>query len=341
MPTRKELFMFAVADFQKIQREFEYKRNEANKEFLREKNALYQNHPRLLELDQEIRKIGIESAKLSLSAEKEKKELLQKTLTEKLKKCTEEKENILKTLHFSMTPQYSCHKCKDTGYIVHHQVYEMCTCMKQKLISEAYHNSNLYTLKNENFQNFSYDYYEDVPNIKAFQSDISPKENMKRIVEISKEFINNFESETQKNLFFTGTPGTGKTFLSSCIASELINSGYTVLYQTAPLLLDSIFEYKYDKNNANKALYNNFFDVNLLIIDDLGTENLTAAKFQELFTLLNARLLKPNTKTIISTNLSLEEFHKNYDLRMLSRIIGNYNICRFYGKDIRLLKVHS
>ena len=85
-------------------------------------------------------------------------------------------------------------------------------------------------------------------------------------------------------------------------------------------------------------MYDNILNVNLLVIDDLGTENLTAARFTELFNLLNARLLKSNVKTIISTNLSLEDLAKTYDDRILSRLIGNYNICRFFGDDIRLKK---
>ena len=329
--------MFATTDLKRIEREYEYKRNEANEVFLKEKDSLYKKNPRLLELDQEIRKIGLEAAKLSLS-QTDNKENLQKSLRENLKKCTEEKENILKKLHFTMVPNYSCDKCHDTGYIQNGAFSEMCSCMKQKLINEAYQTSNLYTLKNENFEHFNFDYYDAKTSPELYASELSPRENMQKIVDISKEFIHHFDSEEQKNLLFTGTTGTGKTYLSSCIANEMIQKGYTVLYQTAPILLDSIFESKYDKNSTDKTLYHQFLEVNLLIIDDLGTENLTAAKFQELFNLLNTRLLKPDTKTVISTNLSLEELRKHYDLRILSRLIGHYTICRFYGKDIRLLK---
>ena len=76
--------------------------------------------------------------------------------------------------------------------------------------------------------------------------------------------------------------------------------------------------------------------VYLLIIDDLGTENLTSAKSEELFTIINSRLITPNTKTIISTNLSLNDLSATYDHRIISRLMGNFNIVRFYGEDIRL-----
>ena len=101
--------------------------------------------------------------------------------------------------------------------------------------------------------------------------------------------------------------------------------------------MDSIFEFKYgNKSKISKELYENLFDVDLLIIDDLGTESQSSAKFAELFSIINSRMLNPKTKTIISTNLNLNQLSKLYDDRIISRLIGQYNICKFYGDDIRL-----
>ena len=330
--------MFA-GTIKRLEREYEYKRNEANKIFIAEKKSLYEKNPRLSELDSEIKKLGIQSIKLSLSNNLEEKMLAKKNLEEKLSFYKSEKEKILNKLNVQLEPKYSCLKCKDTGYITTKNGTQMCSCMKQELINEAYNNSNMYNLKNETFDKLNLSLFSTTANPKLYKSDLSPRENIDKIISISKSFINNFENNTEKNLLFTGTTGVGKTFLSSCIANEILKKGYTVLYQTAPILLDSIFEYKYNsKDIDSKALYDNFFNVNLLIIDDLGTENLTAAKFAELFTILNSRLITKNTKTIISTNLSLEDLSKNYDSRILSRLIGNFNICRFFGNDIRLQK---
>ena len=330
--------MFADT-IKRLEREYEYKRNEANKIFLAQKEEIYKNNPRLSELDLEIKKTGITAAKLSLSNSLEEKNMLKKDLENKISTLKLEKEKILNKLSFKLEPKYSCVKCKDTGYLSSFDKTEMCSCMKQELINEAYNSSNMYNLKNETFENLNLNLFSDIPNPIIYKSDLSPKENMNKIISTAKDFVNNFENNEQKNLLFTGTTGVGKTFLSSSIANEIIKKGYTVLYQTAPVLLDSIFEYKYNTKSSNsKMLYDNFFNVNLLIIDDLGTENLTAAKFAELFTILNSRLITPKTKTIISTNLSLEDLSKNYDSRILSRLIGNFTICRFFGNDIRLQK---
>ena len=331
--------MFAET-IKRLEREYEYKRTEANKTYLAQKKEVYDNNPRLSELDLEIKKVGITAAKLSLSNNSSEKNLAKNELQNKLTSLKLEKEQILNKLCFKLEPNYSCSKCKDTGYINDVNGSKMCTCMKQELINEAYNSSNMYNLKNETFEKLDLNLYADTKNPSLYKSELSPKENINKIISISNDFINNFENPAQKNLLFTGTTGVGKTFLSSCIANEILKKGYTVLYQTAPVLLDNIFEYKYNSKSANsKMLYDNFFNVNLLIIDDLGTENLTAAKFAELFTILNSRLITPKTKTIISTNLSLEDLSKNYDSRILSRLIGNFTICRFFGNDIRLKKM--
>jgi len=140
-----------------------------------------------------------------------------------------------------------------------------------------------------------------------------------------------------KKIFFLQVLlGLGKTFLSNCIANELLKQGKTVLYQTAPNMLDSIIDYRFNKSSSSFSLYDNLLNVDLLIIDDLGTENINSMKFTELFNIINTRLLNENTKTIISTNLSVQELFINYDERIISRIRGYYKICPFFGDDIRV-----
>lgn len=131
----------------------------------------------------------------------------------------------------------------------------------------------------------------------------------------------------------------GKTFMSNCIAQDLLKKGKTVLYQTAPILLESIIDYKMSKQkNLNDNIYKSILETDLLIIDDLGTESLNSMKLSELFSILNARILNLNnkiTKTIISTNLSINDIFKNYEERIGSRIVGYYDIYYFFGDDLR------
>ena len=127
--------------------------------------------------------------------------------------------------------------------------------------------------------------------------------------------------------------------MSNCIAAELIKNGKTVIYQTAPVLLETVIDYKMNKQkNSNNSSYQSIFDCDLLIIDDLGTESLNSMKLSELFTILNTRILNLNnkiTKTIISTNLNINEIFNNYEERIGSRIAGYYDIYYFFGDDLR------
>ena len=134
----------------------------------------------------------------------------------------------------------------------------------------------------------------------------------------------------------------GKTFMSNCIANEILKKGKTVLYQTAPVLLESVIEYKMSKSkNTLENIYNSVLNTDLLIIDDLGTESLNSMKLSELFTIINTRILNLNnkiTKTIISTNLNINDIFNHYEERIGSRIAGYYDIYYFFGDDLRFRK---
>jgi len=253
-----------------------------------------------------------------------------------------EKEKILKSIGNrakEIYPDYECKKCNDTGYISTNSSTQMCNCLKQKIYDIEYNKSNIGQLEKQNFENFKLNYYSTEISPEKYNSDISPRENIKLIKNICEKFISNFDDVEEKNLLFTGKTGLGKTFLSGCIANELLKKGKTVLYQTASVMLDTIIGYRFNKSNISSDIYEHLLNVDLLIIDDLGTEGINNMKLVELFNLLNSRLLNnKSTKTIISTNLSLKDLFANYDERIVSRIVGNYNICYFFGDDIRFIK---
>ena len=128
--------------------------------------------------------------------------------------------------------------------------------------------------------------------------------------------------------------------MTNCIANELIKKGKNVLYQTAPVLLETVIDNKMNKykTSSQDDFYKNVLEADLLIIDDLGTECLNSMKLSELFTILNTRLLNLNnkvTKTIISTNLNINNIFRNYEERIGSRIAGFYDIYYFFGDDLR------
>lgn len=223
-----------------------------------------------------------------------------------------------------LSPVYTCSDCKDTGYIEG----EKCHCFKQAIIDLLYQQSHIHEMiEHENFDNLSYEYYED-DDLKRFQYAVTT----------SKNFVKNFNSDYQ-NLLFYGTVGTGKSFLSGCIAKALLEKGNNVLYFSAAQLFQELSAYTMDYQNKEvlQNLYHDLYHCDLLIIDDMGTEPSNAYISSQLFTILNERH-NANKSTIISTNFTLEELGKRYSERIFSRITSHYNLCRLTGKDIRMYK---
>ena len=223
-----------------------------------------------------------------------------------------------------LSPIYDCPDCQDTGYINGRK----CHCFKQAVIDLLYEQSGIHDmLKEENFDTLSYDFHQG-EDLAIF----------KKNVNTCKNFVNTFPAD-YSNLFFYGTVGTGKSFLSGCIARELIEKGCSVIYFSAAGLFETLSRSMFDYKNKDElhSLHEDLYGCDLLIIDDLGTEcinNVTASQF---FSLLNERHLSKKA-TIISTNLFLEDIQNRYSERIFSRIIDNYTICKFTGSDIRRLK---
>lgn len=320
--------------------EYDKKRIKAQEIADKNKQKLYEEFPNLLEIDNKINSLALSRIKeIALNSDKD---LISKFNNE-INYLKLEKESILKSVGSkakNIYPNYECKKCNDTGYITLNNETQMCSCLKQKIYDIEYNKSNISTLEKQRFEDFNFNFYSTDVNVEKYQSDISPKENMELILNICHNFVDNFDDASTKNLLFTGKTGLGKTFLSGCIANKLLEQGKTVLYQTASVMLDTIIDYRFGKSNVSKDIYDYLLNVDLLIIDDLGTEGSNQLKLVELFNIINSRLLNTNkiTKTIISTNLSLQAMFENYDERIVSRLVGNYDICYFFGEDIRFIK---
>ena len=330
------------SNLKEILRGYEVKRNREIAEAGLRKQQIYKANPRLEEIDFELASYAMY---ISKSIIKSNDKTLLVNLKQKRDTLNSEKEKILKNLNITpqyFQPKFECIMCKDTGYITDNFNTNMCPCLQQKLFDMEYNKSNIFDIKGQTFDKFNSLIYSDQIDKDNYQANISPRENIEIIKKISLKFIDDFDNPSSKNLLFTGNTGLGKTFLSSCIANELLSKRKTVMYQTAPLMLDYIIDSKMGKNkSSNSDLLNNLLSVDLLIIDDLGTEGINNMKFSELFTILNSRLLNHNgkvTKTIISTNLGVKNLVEVYGERLVSRLIGNYNICYFFGDDLRLRK---
>lgn len=322
-----------------LKKEYDKKRQKAIESAESRKSSLYRNNPKLQEIETKLSSLSIKTAKSILLSSASSTAI--EVLKEDLIKLNKQKLDVLHSLGMEpsdLAPDFECKICNDTGYVYQNGLSSMCNCLKQRLFNAEYNKSNLGNIAKENFSSFNLNLYSNEVNSDIYKSKVSPRENMIRIKSVAEKFIQNFNSPDEKNLIFMGNSGLGKTFLSNCIANELLNMGKTVLYQTAPVMLEEIINFRFDKPNCNKDIIDNLLNVDLLIIDDLGTESVNSMKFTELFNVLNSRLLNQNhkiTKTIISTNLTLQNIYSIYDERIASRIVGYYTVCKFFGDDIR------
>ena len=318
------------AQYDEIMRGY-HKRQLHNQHLTQERlDSIYKAIPQLKSINDQIVSLSVESARKKLEDDKLSYELLKKEISDLRK----EKEQLLQANGYDESifePVYTCKDCKDTGYIDN----KKCHCFKQEIINVVYSQSNIKNiLSRENFNFFSYEYYSD--------EDINPTtglsslETARRAVFECKHFIEDFDHKP-KNLFLYGNTGVGKTFLSNCVAKELLERGYSVIYFTAFQLFDILSKGVFDRDADAIAAHQNIFDCDLLIIDDLGTEFANSFTTSQLFLCVNERLLRQKS-TIISTNLNLNQTIDMYSERTWSRISSNYTLIKLFGDDIRSQK---
>lgn len=229
----------------------------------------------------------------------------------------------------------SCEQCKDSGYMPDGLP---CRCLKEYYTREQNRQlSKLLDLGNQSFETFSFNWY-DTQIWPEFGR--SPLKNMETVRDICKKYAADF-SQSSGNLLFTGAPGLGKTFLSACIAREVSERGFSVVYDTASHVFGQFESEKFGRENPFEEdpdrEINRYLNCDLLIMDDVGTEMSTSFVRAVFYRLINDRLMN-RKKTIISTNLPVERIGEQYGEAVLSRIGGEYQILRFFGRDIRILK---
>ncbi len=223
-------------------------------------------------------------------------------------------------------PKFSCKKCKDTGYDGAH----LCECFKKELTLETCRLSGLGRLVDiQTFDSFSLEYYEE---------DSTVYDNMQLTYDICKNYAETF-SQKSENLLLIGNTGLGKTHLSTAIAGRIISRGFDVCYDTATNVFSAFESERFGKQPSKFSVpTDRYFDCDLLIIDDLGTEPVTQYTVSVLYNLINTRSMN-RRPILMSTNLSLSEMQKKYGDRIASRLFGESIVLKFVGKDIRLQKI--
>lgn len=294
-------------------------------------STLYQTHPQLQKIAEGLSRLGLQ---LTMASIQSSDPATLATFRKEMDQLRQDRADLLTSLGYRtsiLDYQPACTICEDEGATEG----KSCVCFQKILIEKYYDQSNLKNiLSRENFGTFRLDYYDS----KKGSYPASPREHMEKILQTCTQYAKTFGDE-MNNLYFYGDPGLGKTFLSHCIAKELLDDGYLVIYQTASELLDIIRKSKFQQVEDRAVIQpiQYLYQCDLLILDDLGTETLTEFANNELFNLINRRL-KEEKKMLISTNLPISKLEGRYSARLASRIIGNFKFVEFFGEDIRMKK---
>lgn len=293
------------------------------------RQQVYEKIPEIRQIEDEISAQAVSCARRLLDGDSQARQILK----QRIEDLKEQKEVLLTASGFApdyMDMHYCCASCQDTGYIDG----QKCRCFKKEQIRLLYAQSNIEEiLERENFSAFSFAFYDRdkvIPEIRMTVADY-----MKQVYGWCREYVENFQ-EKGGNLIFTGSTGVGKTFLTNCIAKELIDRYQSVIYLSSNDLFDifSKNKFHYETEEEMRDMYQYILDCDLLIIDDLGTELNNTFVSSQLFYCINERLLRSKS-TIISTNLSLTMLRDTYSDRISSRILSKYSIIPLYGEDIR------
>lgn len=316
----------------------EYDKIRLNEELARNKRIadVHKNLPELEEIRTNITKAG-QKAAMELSKNIHKEDEIRQKLNKEIEKLKMRKNQILKEngidedydkIHFQ------CPLCEDTGRIGN----ERCRCYKSKSTKYTYEQSNLsMSMREINFDKFDFKYFSDEQD----KNGISPLMRIKKAYNEAKSMTKNFDGYKKSFLFF-GAPGTGKTFLSGCIATELLNQGYSVLYITAGKLFELMENKKYSRprDENDDALIMSAYNCDLLILDDLGAEAPSKLAPSFAYEILNARM-SDNKKMIINTGLDPDRLSEAYTQRFVSRLFEHFYALKFNCKDIRKQKMYE
>ena len=300
-------------------------RERENREHLR---VAYEQQPRLQEIDRQLRMTMAKAAMAAfaggdaerLMAEaKQQNQSLQRERRQIVAGCFEEG-------FLDETP--ICTICSGTGYVGS----SMCDCLAELCRQEQRKELTFLSAGRESFDQFRLDYYSDKPTPAGYV----PRVIMEKTYQTCRRYAFGFH-EKAGNLLFSGNTGLGKTFLSACIARTVADQGYSVVYESAGKLFQTLEKARFEANDENRRAAAKYAECDLLIVDDLGTELPGQFVTAALYSLINDRLLE-NKPTIISTNLSEEELVRRYNPQIASRLRGSYKRVAFVGDDIRLLK---
>ena len=320
---------YSRENYRLVREEYENRSLEARNAADARRSELHRVIPRTEEIDRELSATGIKLMGAALGVSHASVDEIRAGVV----KLRAERAALLAAAGYPENysePHYECEKCQDTGYVDGY----MCSCMKQRLIMAGYESSGIARLmQNETFDTFSLDYYAD---------DRRNLENMRYIYQTMRRFAETFDPKSSKSIALFGGTGLGKTHLSTAAAKVIIERGFDVVYTGAIGMFSDFEKVRFGNASGRESGENTdrYFDCDLLIIDDLGSEVANQFTVSCLYDVINTRINK-GLPMILSTNLRQEELRQRYWDRITSRIFGEFVTLMLTGTDVRAKKLRE
>ncbi|AHF09902.1 ATP-binding protein [Dehalobacter restrictus] len=228
-----------------------------------------------------------------------------------------------------------CPLCGDRGIVLNGDTAAPCSCMEKKRIENSFKYARLSReLMNCRFEKFSLEYYRNA-NTQQDQEDYL---NAQKALRAAREFVKNVRTNPHEvGLLFTGSVGSGKTFLAASIANEILENNHKLLFLIVPDLLDELrATFSNKSENTEYDLLDIARTVPILILDDLGAHNYTEWSRNRIYSILNYRM-NEQLPTVITTNLDFDEIDHYLGERTCSRLLQMCRIFRLSApQDIRM-----
>lgn len=225
-------------------------------------------------------------------------------------------------------PSFTCPECRDTGIVNG----KTCTCVEE--VARTLRREEINQASPLGLCKFS------TFDVNRYPAAVEPelgrptRDYMAQLLEFCRKYAEKFSSQS-RNLLFMGTAGLGKTHLALAIADAVLDGGHDVLYTSSAALMTRLGREQFDRD-ADEEWLTACKEADLLILDDLGTEFLSAVTISALYELINTRMLT-HRPTIYTTNITDQQvFITRYTEKVASRMLGNCKMFKFFGTDQRL-----
>lgn len=146
-------------------------------------------------------------------------------------------------------------------------------------------------------------------------------EQQKRVLSVAANFSKLIAGKkTGAGLIMSGNVGTGKTHLACAIGNEFMRSGGSVLFITVAAIIRRIREtYNRNSTKTEQEAIDEFREIDLLIIDEVGIQKGTESEEYLLFEIINDRYSYYKS-TVLMSNLNAAEIQQHMGSRVMDRL---------------------